>query len=250
MPSRRERGGLLRRGLVNGLQPQEEGGAGAAGVKTPALYRATISHLRRGPAVHRFRHGSFLWLIDSDYPPRLPWPLRPLARFEPSDHADIRAVLADHGLTASRIVALTTPRTLGYVFNPLSVYWCYRGDGSLSARVAEVHNTRGQRHTYLLPPHGTPRLKKQLDVSPFHPKHGSYRMRISDPGPRLVVAVSLHPESGEPFTATLVGKRVPASALNLLRLLARYPWPGLRVALLIRFEAARLWAKRIPRARA
>jgi uncharacterized protein len=232
---------------VSRLHTEDEGGPNLAAVEFPALYRVTITHLRRGPTVHRFQHGSFLWLIDFDCPPRLSWPLRPLARFEASDHADIRAVLADHQLGASRVLALTTPRTLGYVFNPLSVYWCYRGDGTLTARVAEVHNTHGQRHTYLLPPHGTTRLKKQLEVSPYHPKHGTYQMRISDPRRRLVVAVSLHPDPGQAFTATLVGERVPASTLNLLKLLVRYPWPSLRVALLIRVEAARLWAKRTPR---
>ena len=99
-------------------------------MEVPALYRATITHLRRGPVVHRFEHGSFFWLVDAECPPPLPWPLRPLARFEPRDHVDIRAVLADHGLRASRVVALTTPRSLGYAFNPLSVYWCYRADGT------------------------------------------------------------------------------------------------------------------------
>jgi uncharacterized protein len=232
------------------LHTEERGGAGVASVPAPALYRVTISHLRRGPTVHRFQHRSFLWLIDSDYPPRLPWPLRSVARFKPSDHADIRAVLADHGLSASRVLALTSPRTLGYAFNPLSVYWCYRGDGALAARVAEVHNTHGQRHTYLLPPHGTAHLNKELEVSPYNPKHGTYRMRISDPGPRLVVAVSLRPEGGKYFSATLVGERVPPSTRNLLKLMIRYPWPGGRVALLIRFEAARLWAKRTPRPQA
>ena len=212
--------------------------------------RARKERRRRGPAVHRFQHRSFLWLVESESPPRLPWPLGPLARFEPKDHADIRAVLADHGLHASRVVALTTPRTLGYAFNPLSVYWCYRADGTLVARVAEVHNTHGRRHTYLLPSDGTARFNKELEVSPYHPRHGSYRMRISDPGRRLVVVVSLHPEEGPAFTATLVGERVPATTVNLLQLLVRYPWPSLRVALLIRWEAARLWAKRIPRPQA
>jgi uncharacterized protein len=235
---------------VSRLHTEDAHSPDLGAVEVPALYRATISHLRRGPTVHRFQYGSFLWLIDFDWPPRLPWPLGPLARFEPSDHADIRSLLADHQVDASRVLALTTPRTLGYVFNPLSVYWCYRSDGTLVARVAEVHNTHGERHTYLLPPHGTARLTKQLEVSPYHPRHGTYQMRISDPRRRLVVAVSLHPERGQAFTATLVGERVSASTLNLLKLLVRYPWPSLRVALLIRFEAVRLWAKRTPRPQA
>ena len=120
----------------------------------------------------------------------------------------------------------------------------------LAARVAEVHNTRGQRHAYVLPPDGTALLNKELEVSPYHPRHGRYRMRISEPGQRLVVVVSLHPEPGPAFTATLMGERIPATTVNLLKLLIRYPWPSLRVAVLIRWEAVRLWAKRIPRSQA
>ncbi len=162
---------------------------------------------------------------------------------------DIRAVLADNGVTADRTVVLTTPRTLGYVFNPLSVYWCYGLDGTLAAKVAEVHNTHKQRHAYLLPPEGNAYVDKELEVSPFHPPRGTYEMRISNPGKRLAVNVSLRPQNGELFTATLVADRVKASPLNLIKLLVRYPWPTLRVSLLIRWEAARLLAKRVPRHR-
>ena len=221
----------------------------ASQVEFPALYSATITHLRRGPTAHRFSHRSFLWLVDLASPPALPWLLRPLGRFDRRDHLDIHALLADNGVTADRVVMLTALRIFGYVFNPLSIYWCYAPNGELVAKVAEVHNTYGQRHAYLLPPDATARVGKELEVSPFHPAGGMYHMRVSDPGQRLVVAVSFRPSDGEPFTATMVAKRLKASPLQLIALLVRYPWPTLRVSALIRWEALRLLAKRTPRYR-
>ena len=221
----------------------------ASQVEIPALYRATITHLRRGPTAHRFSHRSFLWLFDLGSPPALPWFLRPLGRFDHRDHLDIRALLADKGVTADRVVMLAALRSFGYVFNPLSIYWCYAPNGELVAKVAEVHNTYGQRHAYLLPPDATARVDKELEVSPFQPAKGIYHMRISNPGQRLVVGVSFRPSDGEPFTATMVAKRLKASPLQLVALLVRYPWPTLRVSALIRWEALRLLAKRSPRYR-
>jgi uncharacterized protein len=221
----------------------------ASQVEAPALYRATITHLRREPKAHRFSHRSFLWLVDLGSPPVLPWLLRPLGRFDRRDHLDIRALLADNGITAERVVMLAALRSFGYVFNPLSVYWCYGPNGELVAKVAEVHNTYGQRHAYIMPPVATARVEKELEVSPFHPAKGIYRMRISDPGPRLVVAVSFRPSGGEPFTATMTAQRLKASPLQLIALLAQHPWPTLRVSALIRWEALRLLVKRTPRYR-
>ena len=73
-----------------------------------------------------------------------------LVRFERSDHSDVRALLTDQGVTADRILMLAMPRTLGYVFNPISIFWCYDAAGGRVAVLAEVHNTYGERHTYLL----------------------------------------------------------------------------------------------------
>jgi DUF1365 family protein len=218
-------------------------------LELPALYRATITHLRRAPKIHRFSHRSFLWLVDVSSPPALPWLLSPLARFEPRDHLDIHALLDANGVSADRIVMLAALRNFGHVFNPLSIYWCYGPDGELVCKVAEVHNTYGQRHAYLLPSGGSARVDKKLEVSPFNPAEGTYQMRISDPGQRLVVAVGFRPQDGVRFTATMVGQRLKASPLTLIGLVFRYPWPTLRVSVLIRWEALRLLAKRVPRYR-
>jgi DUF1365 family protein len=213
-----------------------------ADVVAPALYETSISHTRRSPKRHSFRYGSFMWLVDIDSPPRLGWPWRPLARFDRRHHLDIRALLAGRGVAADRVVMLANAGVLGYVFNPISIYWCYRADNSLTAIVAEVHNTYGQRHAYLLPPEPDRRqsVQKELYVSPFHPHFGTYDIRVSQPQATVTLAVTLDSGEGAAFVATLTGRRAPATVPNLLRLLCRYPWTPLRVSALIRWQAIRL----------
>ena len=211
----------------------------------PALYRATVRHARRTPVDHRFRYRTYYWLVDLDRPPQLPRGLRWLGRIEPSDHLDVRQLLADEGLTAARIVLLTGARALGYVFNPISVYWCYGADGALVAQVAEVHNTYGGRHAYLLRPDGQGRshTDKEMYVSPFHPVDGSYSLRISPPGETVAVSVTLHRPSGQPFVAGLQGRREEFTLANLARAWVRCPWAPLRVTALIRWQGIRLWRR-------
>jgi DUF1365 family protein len=211
-------------------------------VVTPALYETRITHIRRYPKRHSFRYGSFMWLVDIDSPPRLGWPWRPLARFDQRDHLDIRAMLADRGVVADRILMLTNARVMGYVFNPISVYWCYRADKSLTAIIAEVHNTYGQRHAYFLPPQPDRRLsvQKELYVSPFHPRFGIYEVRVSQPQATVSMAVTLDSGEGAAFVATLIGRQASATVPNLLRMFCRYPWTPLRVSALIRWQAIRL----------
>ena len=120
-----------------------------------ALYRTRITHLRRAPVHHYFEHRSYSWYVDIDRLPELPRWLRPFARFDASDHFDgepddtlrerIDGFLADRGidLRGGTVTALLQARVLGYVFNPLSLYWCHDADGVLRHVVAEVHNTYG-----------------------------------------------------------------------------------------------------------
>ena len=143
----------------------------------PALYDVEVGHARRERIDHSFKHRVFLWLVDLDELPTLPWWLRPFARFESRDHLgdasrsirqNIDAYLASHDIWCDRILMLANARSLGHVFNPLTVYWCY-ADGELMCVVAEVHNTYGERHRYLLFPDeaGRARTDKAFYVSPF-----------------------------------------------------------------------------------
>ena len=153
-----------------------------------------MRHVRHS-ALHRdFRHRGYLWLVDLDALPRLPLWLRPFARFAARDHlgdprgtirANLDRYLAGHGidLRGGRVLMLANARVLGHVFNPLTVYWCHLPDGPLACVVAEVHNTYGERHCYLLHTDtaGRARVDKEFYVSPFLAVDGEYRMHLPVP---------------------------------------------------------------------
>ncbi|WP_066362071.1 DUF1365 domain-containing protein [Herbidospora mongoliensis] len=173
---------------------------------TPALYRCVITHVRSTPLRKAFTYDGYLWLVDLDDLPR---------GFDPAAREELDAFLAEHGEHAGKVTMLAGRRTLGYVFNPLTVYWCDTG-----VVVAEVRNTYGGRHRYLLHPdaHGRAETSKELYVSPFNPVDGHYTLRLPPPSDRLDLAVTLHRPEGKPFVATLRGRRVPPTLRNRLRI--------------------------------
>jgi uncharacterized protein len=233
---------------------------GGCGVLTPALYRTRITHLRRAPVHHYFEHRSYSWYVDIDRLPQLPRWLRPFARFDAADHFDgkpdatlrerIDTFLADRGvdLRGGTITALLQARVLGYVFNPLSLYWCHDADGVLRHVVAEVHNTYGGRHAYLLPPDsGQPAMAmKRLYVSPFNDVDGYYLVRAPRPDSELNVTISLHRENQPAFVATMRGDRLKASIRQIIRLQLVAPVAPLMGALGIRVQGITLWLRRVP----
>ncbi|MEW1718933.1 DUF1365 domain-containing protein [Streptomyces sp. NPDC093109] len=227
----------------------------------PALYTCLIGHVRTTPTRYTLRHRTYMWLIDPDRPPRLPPPLRPLARFDARDHfggtrptirAGLDAFLATHGIdpTGGRVTMLAHARVFGHVFNPLTLYWCHGPDGTPLCVVAEVHNTYGERHCYLLRPGGDgtgpTTVDKEFYVSPFFPVDGAYTMRLPEPGARLDLTVRLDRPRGGPFTATVRGERRPATARNLLRTALRHPWSTAVVSAGIRLHGIRLFLRRLP----
>jgi hypothetical protein len=224
-----------------------------------AIYDTVVAHARRTPIENSFRYRSYSWLVDLDRLPRLPRPVRKLAEFRAADHlgrpdrslrANLDAYLATQGveLAGGRILMLANARVLGHVFNPLSVYWCHDPDGGLVCVVAEVHNTYGQRHCYLLRPDldGCAEFAKEFYVSPFYPVDGNYRMRLPVPGERLALSIELLRGQDRPFVAALRGSRRAAGAANLLRAVARVPLVTLTVAAQIRYQGVRLWLRRLP----
>lgn len=134
-----------------------------------ALYEGVVTHHRLRPKKHKLRYRVFSFLLDLDEIDDLASRLRLFSRnrfnlfsFHDRDHADggtknlrtrLETILADHGLRncAHKIQLLCYPRLLGFVFNPLSVYFCHRADGSVGAVLYEVSNTFGDRHSYLIP---------------------------------------------------------------------------------------------------
>jgi cyclopropane fatty-acyl-phospholipid synthase-like methyltransferase/DUF1365 family protein len=217
-----------------------------------ALYDVDIVHVRAEPVRHELRHRSYLWYVDLDDLPRY----GPLARFEVRDHvgdpdrslrANVDGYLAEHGidLRGGRITMLANARTLGYVFNPLTLYWCHDCAGALLSVIAEVHNTYGQRHRYLLRPDDAGRADtaKEFYVSPFYPVDGYYRMRVPEPGERLDVTITLHRPDGRPFTASVRGVRRAGTRRALLSAAVRRPLETRRVRTLITAHGVALWRK-------
>lgn len=241
------------------MTPAPTAGVSRATVLTPALYDVVIRHVRRQRVHRTFAHRSYLWLVDLDALPRLPRWLRPFARFEARDHLgdphrsireNLDAWLARRGvdLRGGRVLMLANARVLGYAFNPITVYWCHGGGGALACVVAEVHNTYGGRHCYLLHPDeaGRASTTKDFSVSPFLAEDGEYAMRLPVPDEGLVLAVTLRQQGGPALTATVTGTRRPATPAALARQLLRRPLVTHRTTALIRRHGIALWLRRLP----
>ena len=225
-----------------------------------ALYECRVFHARRSPLRNAFRYRTYQWLVDLDQLPRPRgwrhgW-LRPLAGFQARDHlgdpgrsirANVDEFLRAHDtdLGGGQVLMLAHARVLGYVFNPLTVYWCHRADGTLACVIAEVHNTYRQRHAYLVrtDERGRARTNKELYVSPYHPVDGWYQMSLPQPGPRLSLSITLHRPGGYRFTAAVQGSATPATASALLRAAARHPWSTALVSARIRWQGIKLYAR-------
>lgn len=223
------------------------------------IYRTQVTHVRTTPLRNAFRYRSRWWLVDLDHLPAVPRLLRPFVRFEARDHLgdpsltlrlNVERHLAAAGVDAGGgpITMLTSPRALGHAFNPLSVFWCHRPDGSLAATLAEVHNTYGGRHVYTLrtDDRDGARTEKAFYVSPFNPVDGTYTMHLPEPGDALSVSVTLHRPQARPFVASVRGTGRPATTPEVVRAVLTSPVDSLRTVALIRWQGARLWLRGLP----
>lgn len=225
----------------------------------PALVEARIHHTRHTPLRHTFDHTAYLWLIDTDAPPQLPWWARPFTGIRGEDHLSEepglpqvkRAVIehvADAGLDSAavhRVLMLTGPRSLGHTFDPMTTYWCLGRADELVAVVVEVRNTYGGRHVYVLDGERGD-LDKVFVVSPFNDLDGRYLVRASLGPNRVAVSVRLVVDGNPRLTATVSGDLRPATAATLARMIARRPLMSQRVSALIRVHGIWLWLRRLP----
>ena len=212
-------------------------------VVVPVLYEAEVAHTRRSPLVHRFRYRATYWLVDFDELPQPRGMAGWWAGVRRQDHVDIRGLLEEHGIAATRVVMLTGARNFGYTFDPISVFWCYDEADAQCAVVAEVHNTYGDRHAYFLEvdTDGEAEIEKAMYVSPFNDMGGTYRIRASPPTSTVSVLVSLEREGEEPFVASLRGTRRPLTRSAALVSMLRHS--SARTRILIQWEALRLWRR-------
>ena len=224
-----------------------------------AIYTGVVAHKRLRPKRYKLSYRVFSLLLDLDELPDLPlrWLAvnrRGLLSFHESDHGDggalrpwVAARLAEAGIGADGPVRmLCYPRMLGYVFNPLTVYFCYRADGGLAAIIHEVHNTHGERHAYVLGGgEGTVRhsCAKTFFVSPFMPMDCVYHFTISPPGESVSVGIVERDSAGTLLTATFSGERSELSDGGLLRAVFTHPLMTLKVTAAIHWEAVKLLLK-------
>jgi DUF1365 family protein len=225
-----------------------------------AVYTGTLLHARRAPARHVFRYPVSYWLFDLDELPELEQRLRlfsvnrrNVVSLRDGDHFDggalKQAVVRLAGdPSIERVLMLTQPRVLGYVFNPVSFYWCYRADGSLACVVAELSNTFGERLPEVLRgPELRYEHRKRLHVSPFFGLDQSYEYGFSQPGDEVWARIHVRDDDGaRPLTAVLHGRRRELTNRSLVALLLRYPLQPFQVILLIHWQALRRWLKRVP----
>jgi DUF1365 family protein len=227
--------------------------------RLPALYSGHVVHVRHEPRLHVFRQRICVWLVDLDALPALPWPLRLLAGFRAADHLDasgssirdnVDAWLGERGvdLGGGQVVMLGAARVFGQVFNPITVFWCHGADGEVRCVIAEVHNTYGERHCYLIGDEES-EVDKEFYVSPFLPIEGSYRMRLPVPADLASLTVALRDGDRLLLTAVLTAHRREATVRELLRQVVTGVWIPFRVIAIIRARGAMLWARRLPRTR-
>ncbi|QQR38777.1 DUF1365 domain-containing protein [Devosia rhizoryzae] len=224
-----------------------------------AIYVGHVVHQRHRPKKHHLRYRVFSVLIDLADLPRLNG-LRLFGYNRPAlfsivdrDQADggdprqwVARQLRDHGLPGpGRIRLLCYPRILGYVFNPLTVWFCDDAAGRPLATIYEVHNTFGERHTYVLPAEGEQAAEKSFYVSPFIGPDCRYEFRLSQPGERILVAIN-ETQDGEPLLyAAFSGKAQPFTDRTLIKLFFTHPLMTLKVTTAIHWEAVRLLLKGI-----
>jgi DUF1365 family protein len=244
----------------------------ALGAEPGAMFSGTVMHARMKPVAHRFSYKVFNLLVDIDRLDELAKRIRlfsynrfNLLSIHDRDHglhqggslrAGTDAALAEAGLdlTGGTTLLLCYPRILGYVFNPLSVYYCHDRDGQLRALIYEVRNTFGEMHSYVAPieegerrPSGIRQARDKLFyVSPFIDMPMRYHFRLNPPGEQLNVRILETDIDGPLLAATFTGQRRPLTDAGILKACAAVPLLTLKVITTIHFEALRLWLKGAP----
>jgi hypothetical protein len=222
-----------------------------------------VMHARQQPVTHRFDYPVFFvklpvhdlasvesrWFSHNRFN---------LLSFHDADHGDgskdclawARSLLGQNGLTADGEIWLTTfPRVLGYAFKPVSFWHCHRADGGLEAVLAEVNNTFGERHVYLLrtdDPDAVLHTEKVFHVSPFFPVRGQYTFHFQPHANVFRARIDYDAGSGDALRTFWWGHLEPLTARSCLRAFFAYPLMTWGVIARIHLQALRLYAKRVP----
>lgn len=236
------------------------------------LYVGRVYHKRFKPKVHSLSYGVFSLLLDLSEIDQIAASLWLFSRnrfnlfsFHDKDfgrssnetleyyvHRSLNAAGIEQ--IPARILLSCYPRVLGHAFNPLSLFYCLDDNDNCYAVIHEVHNTFGERHSYVLPAiaaESTDRwihqdAGKKLFVSPFASMGLHYRFRLNQPDEKQVILIRVNDEQGVLITAGYTARQLPLTASQLLKVFIRFPLLGAKVVGGIHWEALKLWLKGIP----
>lgn len=240
---------------------------------TSLIYQGEVSHARLQPVQHSFRYPVYFYAFDLDDLPELAREnplfgynqLRPVAIHdkdyllvgEQPIREKLQQLLSEEGFkdVLGRVMLVTAARYFNYVFNPISFFYCYRQSGELLCVLAQVNNTFGEMHLYLLAEPGADRIDgrlvynsdKQFHVSPFFSRDGRYQFQITEPEQQLDNRIHLHQAEQLTFIARIQGRAEPLTSGALLRTIVRHPFSAALTMPRILWQAAKLyWQRRLP----
>ena len=232
------------------------------------IYNGTVIHKRFKPKEHFFKYKVFSLLIDLSELGELNDRLKffslnrfNLISFYEKDHGDrdgsslvnwVKNNLVNNNISTEniKIKLLCYPRILGYVFNPLSIFFIYDKYKNLISILYEVKNTFGEQHTYVFKVENQNRLiqnncSKKFHVSPFIEMDCNYFFRTLNPEDKLSVVIDQYDKEGKILYASQDGKRSDLTSKNLLNSYLKHPLMTFKIISAIHFEAFKLWAKGI-----
>ena len=235
----------------------------------PQLIRGDVMHHRSRPAEHRLSYPVFFLRLPLSQLARLPALGLPVNRFgwvsfDERDHGTrggapllswIRGILDRHDVRADgEIELICFPRMLGYAFKPVSFWVCHDAVGAVRAVVAEVHNTFGEAHNYVLANADRSPLRsgqtlsarKVFHVSPFLEVKGAYEFRFHFGPDRWLARIDFADETGTVLTTSVAGECVALTRPSLRRAALRFPLQAAATIARIHWNALLLWWKSVP----
>lgn len=247
------------------------------------LFQGKLMHSRRAEVNHHFVYSVFMVLLDLDdlpfmdaHIPGFGYNRRALTAIYDQDHlpdpegkrVPLKQMVIAHYAQAGielgenpKIYMLTNPRMFGYVFNPITVYYAYRPSGEFVGILAEVNNTHGEQHPYVMHPGTEIPLKRAEEsqfnmrryfapkvfyVSPFIPQNAAYEMSITPVGEKMIVHLDEYWDDKRQFQARLWGTLRPLTKDSLRGAILRYPLMTLKVIGAIHWEGLKLLRKKVP----
>ena len=236
------------------------------------LYECSVMHHRLAPKEHHFRHDIFMFYLDLDELDAVARAVRCFSRnranlyaFRDDDHLPsgsqplkqrVLDFLTANGVSfdsRGRIMLLTLPRVAGYIFNPVSIYYCFDPSGAPLCAIAEVGNTFGEMKLFLLRADDVrdgqmfrKQTPKHFYVSPFASLELSFDFKLRIPGEKLDIRIDDRDGNAKVLLSTLTGTRAALRNARLLWFTLKYPLVTLKVIALIHWHAFVLWLKRVP----